>query len=372
MKEGSAMATGRHATVALRRDFFGDQERTVLRAGALSASLFRYPTGVEALRLANPRGSVVVLPFMGQMVWRATFDGVELAMRGMFDVPRAGATILDTYGPLAYHAGLLRNGTPGPDDDHPLHGEMPCMPMDEAGLEVGEDEGGPWLAVTGSRDYARGFGAHYRAILSVTLRAAATNFTMDIEVENRAATSMDLMYICHANFGFPEGARIVQPAPFDAEHVVTRTAIPGHVVPTERYRALLRDLAAAPSGAEVLDDPTRFSPEQVFYVKGLSPGADGLARFLLRRREGDGFTVAYDPVAMPHTVRWLLADGDHGVAAFAMPGTCEPEGYTAEKRKGNVRQLAPGERARFETRLGYADQAAATDLARLIAASKGT
>lgn len=358
-------------TVALRRDFFAEGERTIFRAGELSASLFRYPTGVEALRLANPRGSVVVLPFMGQMVWRATFDGVELAMLSMFDVPRPGATILDTYGCLAYHAGLLRNGTPGPGDDHPLHGEMPCMPMDEAGLEFGEDEGGPWISVTGARDYARGFGAHYRVTPRVTLRVAATDFAMEIEVENRGAAPMDLMYICHANFGFPEGARIVQPAPFDAEHVVTRTAIPGHVVPTERYRALLRDLAADPSGAEVLDDPPRFSPEQVFYVKGLAPAEDGLARFLLRRREGDGFTVAYDPVAMPHTIRWLLADGDHGVAGFAMPGTCEPEGYTAEKHKGNVRQLDPGERAHFKTHLGYADQAAAADLARLISDPKG-
>lgn len=354
-------------TVALRREDFTAEERTVLRAGALSASLFRYPTGVEALRLANPRGSVTVLPYLGQMVWRAAFDGVELAMRGMFDAPRPGPTILDTYGPLAYHAGLLRNGTPGPEDDHPLHGEMPCLPMDEAGLEVGGDEGGPWLAVTGARDYARGFGARYRAAPRVTLRAAATDFAMEIEVENRASAPMDLMYICHANFGFPEGARIVQPVPFDPEHVVTRTAVPGHVVPTERYRALLRSLAADPSGAEVLDDPSRFSPEQVFYVKGLTPGADGLARFMLRRREGDGFTVAYDPVAMPHTVRWLLADGDHGVAAFAMPGTCEPEGYTAERRKGHVRSLAPGARARFTTRLGYADRAAAETLARVIA-----
>ena len=360
-----------HATIALRRGFFDETERTMLQAGELSASLLRYPTGVEALRLSNARGSLVVLPFMGQMVWRAAFDGVELAMRGMFDVPRPGATILDTYGCLAYHAGLLRNGTPGPEDDHPLHGEMPCMAMDEAALELGEDQDGLWLAVSGLRDYARGFGAHYRVTPRILLRAGATEFTMAIGVENRAAAPMDLMYICHANFGFPEGARILQPVPFDADHVVTRTVIPGHVVPSERYRGLLRDLASDPSGAEVLDDATRFSPEQVFYVKKLVPDAEGLVRFMLQRREGDGFTVAYDPIVMPHTIRWLLSDGDHGVAAFAMPGTCEPEGYAAEKRKGHVRALAPGERAHFTTRLGYADRAAATDLARLIAISRG-
>ncbi len=360
-----------HATIALRRDFFTEAERPILRSGDLTASLFRYPTGVEAVRIANPRGSVVVLPFMGQMVWRATFDGVELAMRGMFDMPRPGTTILDTYGCLAYHAGLLRNGTPAPEDTHPLHGEMPCMPMDDAGLEIGEDECGAWMAVTGLRDYAQGFGAHYAVRPRVTLHAASTDFAMEIAVENRAKALMDLMYICHANFGFPAGARIVQPVPFDPEHVVTRTAIPGHVEPTERYRALVRDLAADPSRAEVLDEPSRFSPEQVFYIEGLTPGADGLVHFLLRRPEGDGFTVAYDPVALPHAIRWLMADGDHEVAALAMPGTCEPEGYIAESRKGHVRSLAPGEQARFTTHLGYADRAAAADLARLIADHKG-
>ncbi len=360
-----------HATIALRRDFFAETERTILRSGDLTASLFRYSTGVEAVRIANPRGSVVVLPFMGQMVWRASFDGVELAMRGMFDEPRPGTTILDTYGCLAYHAGLLRNGTPAPEDNHPLHGEMPCMPMDEAGLEIGEDERGPRMAVTGVRDYAQGFGAHYAVRPRVTLGAASTDFAMEIAVVNRARAPMDLMYICHANFGFPEGARIVQPVPFDPEHVVTRTAVPGHVEPTERYRALVRDLAVDPSGAEVLDDPSRFSPEQVFYIDGLTPGADGLVHFLLQRPEGDGFTVAYDPVALPHAIRWLMADGDHEVAAIAMPGTCEPEGYIAESRKGHVRSLAPGEQARFTTHLGYADRAAAADLARLIADHRG-
>jgi hypothetical protein len=51
------------------------------------------------------------------------------------------------------------------------------------------------------------------------------------------------------------------------------------------------------------------------------------------------------------------AAGDNQrVAAFAMPGTCEPEGYTAEKRKGNARVLAGGAKACFVTRVGYVDK----------------
>ena len=70
---------------------------------------------------------------------------------------------------------------------------------------------------------------------------------------------------------------------------------------------------------------------------------------MLMRRNGDAFAIAWDPKTMPHTIRWILANSDQRVAAFAMPATCEPEGYTAEKRKGNVRSLAGGAKARFST-----------------------
>jgi hypothetical protein len=358
---------GRTAEIILERGFFGPKELTIVRFGDLRADLFRYETGVEALRLVNARGHVIVLPYMGQMVWRASFDGVELAMHSMFDAPRPAQTIIETYGCLAYHAGLLRNGTPSAEDTHPLHGEAPCMPMDSASIGCGSDGAGSWICVGSERDYAVGFGAHYRAAPHVTLRAGETTFDIAMTVENLSAAPMDLMYLAHANFAFAEGARIVQPAPFDPEHVVTRTAIPAHVTPTDDYRAFLKELAARPDRMEVLDEPKRYAPEQVFYIKKLKAGTDGLAHFLLKRRDGDGFTVGYDPVAMPHAIRWILMNEDQRVAAFAIPGTCEPEGYQAEKRKGHVRSLKSGARETFTTRLGYVDKRLAADLARSIA-----
>lgn len=346
--------------IALDRSFFAARERVVLRRGELSATIFRYDSGVEALRIANARGCVEVLPYMGQMVWGARFDGVELAMHSMFDQPRPASNILETYGCLCYHAGLLRNGVPGAQDSHALHGEFPCLPMDTAGLLCGEDAQGPYLAVASMRDYAMGFGAHYRATPRVVLREAATTFDVVMEVENLSAAPMDLMYICHANFAFVENGRIVQPAPFTPEHVVTRTAIPSHVQPNDLYRALLADLARNPARMEQMSEPDRYDPEQVFYIKNLRRGADGLAHFLYQRPQGDGFTVAYDPHTMPHTIRWILANSDQRTCAFAMPGTCEPEGYTAERAKNHVRTVAGGARIAFTTQLGYADRDAAT------------
>ena len=347
------------AHFALARAGFAHTAREAASYGGLKAHVFRYDTGVEAVRLSNARGSVTVLPYMGQMVWSAEFDGVQLAMQSMFPEPRPAQNIVETYGCLAYHAGILRLGVPGPADDHALHGEAPCAPMDAAGIACGTDVRGAYIAVTGARDYAMGFGAHYLSRPRVILREGETGCEIVMEVENLSAAPMDLMYMCHVNFAFAEGARIVQSVPFTPDHVVTRTAIPGHVTPSEDYRALLADLAKNPARMERLDEPARYDPEQVFYIVGQKPGADGLVHYAMRRREGDAFAIAWDPSIMTKTIRWVLANSDQRVAAFAMPATCEPEGYTAEKAKGNVRKLAGGAHVRFSTFVSYINKAGA-------------
>jgi len=345
--------------VALRREDFGEKEREVARFDDLSASTFRYRTGVEAIRLANGRGHVVVLPYMGQMIWAASFDGVDLAMTSLFPEPRPAKTIVETYGCLAYHSGLLRNGVPSVEDNHPPHGEAPCAEMDEAGLLCGMDSGRRWMAVTGVREYAMGFGARYRATPSVALGREEMGCRIVMEVQNLSAAPMELMYMCHVNFAFAEGARIVQSVPFTPEHVVARTSIPSHVVPTPQYRALIEAFAANPGRLSVLSESSLYDPEQVFYVRGLKRGSDGLVHFMLMRREGDAFAISWDPEAMPHCIRWIFDNTDQRVAAFAMPATCEPEGYSAEKRKGNVRLLKSGALAVFTTSLALVSKSQA-------------
>jgi hypothetical protein len=341
--------------VFLQRGSFGERKREALRFAGLTATQFRYDSGVEAIRLSNARGSVIVLPYMGQILWSAVFDDVELAMQSMFREPRQAKVIVETYGCLSYHAGLLRMGVPSPADSHPLHGEMPCAEMDAAALACGTDERGPWIAVTGSKEYAMGFGAHYCARPQVKLRAGETGCDIIMEVENLSAAPMDLMYMCHVNFAFAKDGRIVQSVPFTPEHVVTRTVVPGHVAPNPDYLALIDALASDPARMRRLREPDRYDPEQVFYIKGLRRASDGLVHFMMIRSEGDAFAICWDPEVMPHTIRWILANSDQRVAAFAMPATCEPEGYLAEKRKGNVRSLAGGSTASFVTRIDYID-----------------
>ncbi|MDR3497197.1 MAG: DUF4432 family protein, partial [Ancalomicrobiaceae bacterium] len=89
---------------------------------------------------------------------------------------------------------------------------------------------------------------------------------------------------------------------------------------------------------------------------------DGRTHVMLRRPEGDGFAVSFSPAEFPHPVRWLMRNKNVQAAGIALPATCRPEGYLAERRAGRVRSIAAGATASFALALGYLDRPAADGL----------
>src|SRR6185369_6671370 len=148
--------------IDLRAVRFAAQPATLLRALGMEARVFRYSTGIDAVTLASRSGEVTILPFKGQQVWRASFNGRPLTMRSMFDEPQPTTDYLSTYGAFLIHCGLSAMGGPGAGDDHPLHGEMPNARFQSARLVVGDDAGGPYLALSGECVQAKAFSFHYR------------------------------------------------------------------------------------------------------------------------------------------------------------------------------------------------------------------
>ncbi|MGB1546880.1 MAG: DUF4432 domain-containing protein, partial [Candidatus Puniceispirillaceae bacterium] len=82
----------------LYRSHFEETERQLVEIGGLCVSTFRYASGIEALRVRNVRGEVIILPFKGQQIWRASFDGRDLTMKSMFDEPVDTMVYLQNYG----------------------------------------------------------------------------------------------------------------------------------------------------------------------------------------------------------------------------------------------------------------------------------
>lgn len=339
--------------IFLRKSFFTEKKQQIFKSGSLYAETFLYSTGVEALTIGNDRGHITMLPYMGQIVWDAVFDGVDLTMKNMFKEPVPARVIVETYGCYMYHSGILRNGCPGPDDTHPLHGEMPCARMNCAELVFGEDEKGSYLGLLGSYEYVMGFGDHYMAVPSVKLRQGSALMDIRMDVENLSSCDMELMYMCHMNQAFEKGAKIIQPADYTPENVFTRTSIPGHVKPTENWLDFLNKVKEHPELMSVLDDPDKYDPEFVFFIRNLKKDTDNNTHLIMKRENHSSYYVSFDTNVFTHMVRWILCNDGQQVAAFALPATCEPEGYAAEKQKGNVKILGPGEKRSFRVVSGF-------------------
>jgi hypothetical protein len=342
--------------IHLEKSFFSEKERVLCTLGELRCSLFRYSTGVPAVRLENSKGYLILLPFNGQQIWDAVFDGRSLKMYTKFEEPEDTRTLVDTYGMFMTHCGALRMGCPAPEDDHPLHGELTTAPYQEASILFGEDDQGRFLALSGVYHYRKGFGDFYDAIPVVKLYERSSLFDISMEIRNRSEYPMDLMYMCHLNFLAGDDSRILQTAPWEADSMVLRTSIPAHVKPTPEFLDFLARLKQAPEETAVIRSSDVYDPEIVFFIGGVRADTEGRAHFMQRHPGGVSDYVSYDTAEFSHHVRWILKNKNQKVLGI-LPSTCEPEGYAAEKKKGNVRSLAGNASVVFRIRAGALDRA---------------
>ncbi|QTF08045.1 DUF4432 family protein [Brenneria izadpanahii] len=333
--------------IHLSRSMFADQPRLLLESPDFSLTAFRYASGIEAIKLQNARGYAIVLPFYGQMIWDAEFDGHSLTMSNPFPEPKPGSSIIDTYGCFAFHSGLLSNGCPAEDDQHPLHGEMACAPIDSARLIIGDG----FLTLTGDYEYVKGFGHHYRAAPAVTMRADSTLLDIDMAVTNLASAPMQLQYMCHMNYAYVAGASFSQNIPDRA--FALRASIPGHVHPTPQWLNYTEKLAQSPESFRTLDEPEFYDPEIVFFADNLSQYTQQ-AEFSMHAPQGHRFVTRFSTAELNYATRWILYNGDQKVAAFVLPATCRPEGRNAARRAGSLIEMAAGETRRFHVETGLA------------------
>ncbi|AKK02381.1 aldose 1-epimerase family protein [Corynebacterium epidermidicanis] len=314
-------------------------ETTLLSSSEFTVTAWTYSSGVEAVRIRNSRGFVEVLPFMGQIIWEANFDGTSLTMKNMFTEPKPADVIVDTYGCFAFHSGLLSAGCPAPDDSHPLHGEFPCAPFDEAWLEITENS----VAISGSYTYVQGFGHHYEAVPVVRLGAGEAQFDIDLAVTNKSKYQpMPLQYMCHMNYAYVDNARFGGNVPDDAFKL--RESVPAHVQPTPEWTTFNKQILGKPYVE--LSEPEKYDPEIVWFAEDLAQYGETIEVTM-----GD-FVTSFDSAEFPVATRWVLHNPDQQVAAFVLPGTCRPEGFKAAQRAGTLVQLAAGQTREFHVRTG--------------------
>lgn len=324
----------------LQPSMFSDREHVLVETDQFRASGFRYDSGVCALRMTTDRGELVMLPFQGQQIWSAHFDGRELTMKSMFEEPRNTRTYLETYGGFLLHCGATAMGVPGPSDSHPLHGDIPNAPYQKAYVIIGEDEAGSYFSLSGIYQHTVAFNYNYTVEPIVKMRQGSALISVDISIHNLKNTHMPLMYLAHANFRPVNDGRLVYTAVTDPKHVRVRTSIPSHIHPLPGYMEFIQDLSKEPSKHHILRQDLAFDPEVVFYIDYLAD-EQGWAHTLQIHPTGEADYIAHRPSELTKGVRWISRTPDQDALGLNLPATAEPEGYHAELEKGNILQLNP-------------------------------
>jgi hypothetical protein len=326
----------------------------------MRAEAFRYPSGIPALRLLTPRARVIVLPFHGQQVWRAAFDGRELAMASMFEEPVETDAYLATYGAFFLHCGITRIGPPSSDDPHPLHGELPLGRFETAELVIDEATGR--IGLRGLFRHRIAFTVNYEAVAEVSLGLEDTALEIGIEVTNRrGAAPLDLMYLGHANFRPVPHGRLAYAARYTPEDVAVRRSVPAHIAPGPGYAAFLAELAADPAKHHVLDPALPFDPEVVFTLRMVADEA-GWTHAMQVHLEGHADFISHDMTTLPLAIRWICRTADQQGLGIALPSTAGVEGYATEKAAGRLVTLPPRGTWSARMRMGTLDARAAREM----------
>lgn len=338
------------ATLHLSPEQFSPRETLIAEHGELTASAFRFPGDVCALRLKNNLGELVLLPYQGQQIWDATLRGRRLTMKSMFDQPYPTRDFLATYGGFLLHCGATAMGSPGPEDGHPLHGELPNAPYQSAALVFGADEKGEYIGLTGSYRHTVAFNYNYVATPLVKLYAGSSVFSVSMTVHNLKGSPMPLMFLEHINFRPVDGGRLAQSVVCSPVTMKVRANIPPFMKVAPGYRDFVQALQADPARHLVFDPGLVYDPEMVLYL-GYLADETGWARTMQIHPDGTADVLRHRPAQLNHGIRWICRTADQDALGME-PSTAEVEGFSAENAKGHVRWLDGGAQFSFALEVG--------------------
>ncbi len=344
--------------IPLYREHFSRDTKTVLTFGALSAETFIYSTGVEAVRIRNSAGYIVMLPYMGQMIWDMEFLGHRGTMRTIYDEPVADVpNFQHTYGCFMMHCGLTAMGNPTAEDDHLPHGELPVAKYQKAYLLFGEDERGKYITLSG--EYEHKLCYTYNYLFRPDCRLYENESTIDITAHftNRKDLPLEYFYLCHINYRPVDGSKLYYTARH--EDIKAHHEVPAGYPKEKETNAYLARLDADASVMDVIDSKTQsYAPEIVFTCKYFAD-EKGEAHTMQLMPDGYACYVSHRPEELPFGIRWISRTEDEDALGMVLPATAEHLGYKYCKKMGYERYLKKGESITYHMTTGILDPKAA-------------
>jgi len=298
-----AMHDGTRISVDLAR--FGKSRKLLLKVPGFEVLTSSYPGKVPCMRVVNARGRVDILPYKGMQIWRAKFDGRQLAMHSMFKRPDRARDYLASYGAFFLHCGITAMGDPGPEDQHPLHGELPSARFSRVFIDYAPDNQN--LTIGAIYRHKMAFASHYEFRTEYALSTDDATIACKVAVTNLRPEPMHLMYLGHANFRPAAQARLLSNQ-VNASEIAARSD--EHA--TETVSSL-----AFPSG---------------HVARRLQIWPDGSADYAWHHTD-----------ALPFAVEWRHESGVERAFGLSLPGTCTTMGQAREIAAGRVPTLSGNE-----------------------------
>lgn len=341
--------------IYLYENFFTEKEKTIYSNGNLSASLFIYDTGVKAVKIKNSKGSATILPYMGQMIWRADFNGKELTMKSIYDQPaNAKITYGETYGCFLMHCGLTAMGNPTAEDTHLPHGELPIAKYDSVYIVTGSDEKGDYVGVSGVYSTKSAFETNYDFSPIVKLYDGATYFDIEVNFTNNKDVPLEYYYLCHINHRPVDGATLSYTA--DRSKIKVNHEVPENYFNAEGAKATNDYLDRLDKDPSIMDnvgaEGQSYQPEIVFGTTSYKGDENGYAYTMQINPDKTATFVMHKPEELPYGVRWIARTQDEDAIGMVLPATAEHFGRIYCQKNNQQRYLKKGETVTYHMRTG--------------------
>ena len=307
--------------------------------------------GTSTLRVRTAKGlEFWVVPDRGMDIYEASFRGDSLVWHsptGMVHPSYAthhGLDWLNSFaGGLVSTCGLSTAGAPSQDagEDLPLHGVISNTPAEQVNWSETWADGDCILSVSGSVRETSVHGHNLVLERTITTSLQSACVTISDSVQNQGVRESPLMLLYHINFGFPllTSASEIHAPSRDPE-------------PATEHAAKTRQ------EWQLFDPPQRGMAERV-YFHSMQPDSHGSVTVVLVSDRNDphfGVALTYDAASLPEFVEWKMTGTNHFVLGLE-PANCRSTGRSAERSRGALQSLAPGERRDFKLKICVLDGA---------------
>jgi hypothetical protein len=301
--------------------------------------------GVSTLRVRTARGlELWVVPDKGMDIFEASFQGRSLCWHspvGMvhpsYYSSRGTEWLKSFAGGLLCTCGLTTVGVPSEDNGESLglHGSISNAPADNVSWSEDWEGEDCALTVSGKVREASVHGSNLLLERTISTSLNSASFSVQDVVENQGFKDSPLMVLYHFNFGFPL--------------LTERSQI---YCPSQSVESIDTFSSHSEDQWHSFEAPEKGAAERVYFHQMQRDSTGKVTVVLVSDSDKPefGITLSYDGNALPQFVQWKMTGANHFVLGLE-PANCRILGRNAERQRGTLQMLSPGERRAFRLEL---------------------